>query len=431
MTVSQKDKRSEQDRPLAGVLAEFAGAQDLMAAAELAREQGYERLEAFSPFPIHGIDQALGVRPTRLPMLVLAAGVFGGVSALAFQWWTNAVDYTYIISGKPLFGLPANIPVTFECVILLAAFAAFFGMLALNGLPKLANPLFRSERFRAATTDGFFLLLPADCANFDPDAASTFMAGCHALHVETLREESESNVLPKGIVATGAVLAAFALVPPVMIASARATTSEKPRLHNFFDMDFQKKFKSQTTSSLFDDGRSMRPRVPGTVARGQLQDRTEYYTGIKTGNQTSASRSHTGEAAGDSRVETDWVTEFPLPISTALMERGRESFNIHCAVCHGRTGQGNGLASLRALQLEQGTWVPPTSIHADYVRQQPVGQLFHTITNGVRKMPAYGHQIPPEDRWAIVLYLRGLQRSQYASIDDVPEELRTSLREIN
>ncbi len=360
------------------------------------------------------------MRPTRLPWLVLAAGMMGGVSALAFQWWTNAIDYPYLISGKPLFSLPANIPVTFEVIILAAAFAAFFGMLALNGLPKLANPLFRSDRFRRATNDGFFLFVDARDEVFHSDNTAGLLFAAGAKHVERLPKVEESERLPRGFVMAGAVISALAIVPPLMIATARSTTSEKPRLHNFFDMDFQPKFKSQTTTTLFADGRAMRPRVPGTVPRGQLPTDSRFLLGIEPSEKTQANTLAPDGSAADVAQEPNWVTEIPLPVTDDLMRRGRERFNIHCSVCHGRAGQGNGLASLRALELQQGTWVPPTSMHAEYVREQPLGQLYNTITNGVRKMPAYGHQISPDDRWAIVLYLRALQRSQTAQLRMCP-----------
>jgi mono/diheme cytochrome c family protein len=427
-------------------LAEFENPDRLLAAAGHMRSAGYQRLDAFSPFPIHGMDRVLGVRPTRLPWLVLAAGLLGGMGALAFQWWTNAVDYPYRISGKPMFSLPANIPVTFEVTILAAACAAFVGMLVLNGLPRLANPIFRSERFRSATTDRFFLLLESGDPAFDATQAVNELQRVGVRSVEMLTADIESQSLPRVIPMTLAVLGALALIPPVMIASSRGTTSEKPRLHNFFDMDFQPKFKSQTPATLFADGRAMRPRVAGTVAWGTpLQDQA-LLRGIAKATQApeaaeqataaaatpSGSDAEAGPTSGEPSIGApNWVTEIPMPVTPELINRGRERFNIHCAVCHGRAGYGNGLASQRALELEQGTWVPPTSLHADHVREQPVGQLFHSITHGVRKMPAYGPQTSVEDRWAIVLYLRALQRSQNASVEDVPEELRPTLREMN
>jgi mono/diheme cytochrome c family protein len=105
------------------------------------------------------------------------------------------------------------------------------------------------------------------------------------------------------------------------------------------------------------------------------------------------------------------------------MKRGQQRYNIYCAPCHGLAGEGDGLVAKRAQELQQGTWAfPPTSLHSEAVRPQPVGQLFNTITNGVRKMPAYGAQISVQDRWAIVLYVRALQRTQNARPEDVPPE---------
>jgi hypothetical protein len=126
-----------------GLVAEFDSPDALLAAAARVRDAGYSKTDAYSPFPVHGIDEALGIRPTGLPWLVLLAGIGGGLAGLVGAWWTNAIDYPFLISGKPLFSLPANIPVVFELVILLAGTAAFIGMLALNRLPRLANPLFR------------------------------------------------------------------------------------------------------------------------------------------------------------------------------------------------------------------------------------------------------------------------------------------------
>ena len=426
-------KETTKAREPLGLLAQFDGPDSLTYAAEQLRLRGYKNVEAFSPFPIHGLDHVLGVRPSRLPWLVLIAGILGGVLAIVFQWWSNAVDYPYLISGKPKFSLPANIPVAFEVIILAAAVTAFFGMLRINDLPRLANPLLRNDRFRAATNDGFFLLVPPAAGEGEHQAAHRMLHELGGKHIEGLADIEEPTGLPKQVLMAAAILAALALIPPVVIASSRSTTSEKPRLHNFFDMDFQPKFKSQTVSDLFADGRAMRPRVRGTVGRGQLREDELFHLGIASADGPSATGpDKSSEQPQDAEIaEPNWATEFPLPVTSQLMDRGRERFNIHCAICHGKTGQGNGLASLRALELEQGTWVPPTSIHADHVKRQPVGQLFHSITNGVRKMPAYGHQISPEDRWAIVLYLRALQRSQDTSLEDVPPEIRPTLREMN
>ena len=115
------------------------------------RDAGVTRWDSYSPYPIHGMERAMGIRYTRLPWIVFGCGVTGAVVALLMQWWTNAVDYPFNISGKPIFSLPANIPVTFELIILFSAFAAFLGALVLNGLPRFNNPLFQAARSFAAS----------------------------------------------------------------------------------------------------------------------------------------------------------------------------------------------------------------------------------------------------------------------------------------
>src|SRR5437667_3776666 len=132
---------------LAGHFAEFDNVDAVMSAAEKVRDAGYRRWDVHSPFPIHGIDDAMNIRPTILPWLVLGGGLFGLGGGLLMQWYMMAYDYKYMISGKPYFSLPAFIPVIFECTILAAALTAVFGMLLLNKLPLLYNPLFKSGRF--------------------------------------------------------------------------------------------------------------------------------------------------------------------------------------------------------------------------------------------------------------------------------------------
>lgn len=445
-----------QSRPL-GVLAEFASPDALITAARMMREQGYTQLDAHTPYPMHELDEALAIRGSILPWLALAAGVAGGVIALALQWWTNAVDYAYIISGKPLFSWQANLPVTFEAVILSAALTVFFGTLALIGLPRLANPVFGSRLFARATSDRFLLWVGSEQERLDVDQVRVTLAEAGASDIETVERGFSPVTFPRMTYGLIALLLVAATIPPLLVARSRATTSRQPPLSSFSDMDYQPKYKSQTTSALFADRRAMRPPVPGTIARGHLQADQRFYRGLESetaqppftsvavqlppevGDEAGAGTDGTGEGtdvplppvASSTVDEPNWTNEFPLQISDELMQRGRQRYNIFCATCHGRAGDGNGPVSVRALALEQGTWVPPTSLHAPYVREQPVGKLFNTITNGVRKMPGYGHQIKPEDRWAIVLYVRALQRSRNASPEDLPADEVSNLRELN
>lgn len=214
--------------------------------------------------------------------------------------------------------------------------------------------------------------------------------------------------IPRWIVYTIAVLVALSFVPLVVAARYRVTKKERPRIHLIQDMDNQERFKTQQPNPLFADGRASRPLVEGTVARGQLQADDALYRG----------RNEDGS----------WVDEIPIRIEESMMERGRERFNIYCAPCHGYSGYGDGTVSKRADELQEGTWVPPSSFHDQVVLDRPDGHIYNSITNGIRNMAAYGSQIQVEDRWAIVAYIRALQRSQGTTLQDVPPEQRMSLR---
>jgi hypothetical protein len=152
---------------LYGYIVEFDNVDDLLAGAETVREAGYSKWDAHTPFVVHGLDAAMGIKPTILPKLVFVGGATGTAAGILLQWWTNAFDYPFMISGKPMFSLPANIPVAFETTILFAAITTLLGMLALNQLPQLFHPLFTSRRFRRATDDRFFICVEAEDPNFD------------------------------------------------------------------------------------------------------------------------------------------------------------------------------------------------------------------------------------------------------------------------
>lgn len=394
---------------VAGLLGEFAGQEALRAAASKVREAGWTRWDAHSPFPIHGMEQAIGLRPTPLPWLVLAAGVVGIVLATGMQLWTNGFDYPMIISGKPLLSLPSSVPIMFELGVLLAALMAFLGAIVLGGLPRYGHPTLASRSFRRVTSDGFFVFLAADDPRFDPAAAQALLEGAGARAVETLYEDDAGRKLPDGLSWTLAAAAVCALLPPAAIAWYRTAPKSSPRIHLIQDMDFQEKYPPQGASPLFADGRAMRPPVPGTIAEGALEADEHLYGG---------------------RVGGKWATTFPISPTPSMMDRGQARYAVYCVMCHGLVGEGGvtGITSARAIKRREPQWVLPLSLHVPSVREQPVGQLFHTITYGVRTMPAYGSQIPTEDRWAILLYVRALQRSQNARLEDVPGPLRDQLR---
>lgn len=210
------------------------------------------------------------------------------------------------------------------------------------------------------------------------------------------------------------IAAIFALVlslPFVMIARARVAKSDQTRIHLILDMDNQPRYKAQQPNPMFADGRAMRPPVAGTVARDEPVQMDALHTGLENG---------------------EFISGFPggVEVTEAFVRRGRDQFEIFCAACHGLAGTGNGMVAQRAEQLQEGTWTPPLSFHENTVIGRPNGHLYNTVANGIRNMPAYGDQIGVEDRWAVVAYVRALQRSQKASLDDVPAEQRGELERL-
>lgn len=171
-----------------GLVAEFPSAEGILAAAKRTREAGFTKFDVYSPIPLHGLDEAMGISMTKLPWFVLGGGVTGASVALLLQWWTNAINYPFIISAKPFFSLPANIPIIFELTVLFAAISAFVGMLVSNGLPQFYHPLFRLERFQRVTNDRFFLGIEASDPKFEFDGTRAFLESLGGSAVESVGE---------------------------------------------------------------------------------------------------------------------------------------------------------------------------------------------------------------------------------------------------
>lgn len=158
-----------------GVIAEFSDPQMLLDAANRAKEEGFTEMDAFSPFPIHGLAEAVGFGKNYLSPIVLTMGILGGIGGFFMCWYANVIAYPLNIGGKPFNSWPAWIPITFECAILLAAFGAVFGMLALNGLPMPYHPVFNVRRFDQASRDKFFLVIQARDPKFKLDEVRNFL----------------------------------------------------------------------------------------------------------------------------------------------------------------------------------------------------------------------------------------------------------------
>ena len=171
-----------------GLMAEFAQPTELVAAAHRARHEGYRCMDAYSPYPIEELHEALGSHHTRLPLIVLVGGLAGCIGGYLLQYWVSAIAYPVNIGGKPLHSWPAFIPVTFECTILVAALSCVLGMLALNGLPQPYHPVFNVPRFALASRNRFFLCIEARDPKFDLTKTRTFLESLEAREVSDVAD---------------------------------------------------------------------------------------------------------------------------------------------------------------------------------------------------------------------------------------------------
>lgn len=166
-----------------GLMAEFEDPTSLVEATHKAYEEGYRKMDAYSPFPIEELSEAVGFHHTHLPLIVLIGGIIGCVGGFLMQYYISVIDYPINVGGRPFYSWPSFIPVTFETTILVAALSAVFGMLALNGLPEPYHPVFNVQRFALATRNRFFLCIEATDPKFDPEMTRRFLERLHAREV--------------------------------------------------------------------------------------------------------------------------------------------------------------------------------------------------------------------------------------------------------
>ena len=172
--------------PLYGLMAEFESPDELMVAANRAREAGYKKMDAYTPFAIEGLDEALGFHPSRLPLIVLIGGLAGIALGYGLQYWISVIDYPLLVGGKPYHSWPAFIPVTYELMFLLASISAVVGMLALNGFPMPYHPVFNAPRFSMASQTSFFLAIEAADPHYNENTTRAFLESLNPREVVRL-----------------------------------------------------------------------------------------------------------------------------------------------------------------------------------------------------------------------------------------------------
>ncbi len=396
-----------------GLLAEFDTPGDLVRAVRQAREDGWRRMDCYTPYPVEEAAEAIGFHRNRVPLVTLVGALMGLAAMFSMETWVSVIAYPLNIAGRPLYSWPAFIVPAYEWTILWAGLSAAFGMLALNGLPQLYHPLFNAPNFRnGATTDKFFLCLEALDPKFDLVAiegipenhrarfdrgGGVLMQILHMTRNGVRMNEHGCPIHATSFRRMGGKALAFAGLSAIfLIAGCRQ------------DMQNQPKMIPQRGSDFYADHRGARPQVVNTVARGQLQEDSYFYTGVIQG-------------ANGYREEQNTL---PFPVTMEVLERGQERFNVYCTPCHSRVG--NGLGEI----VDRG-YKPAANLHDQVRRAQPLSHYFYVMTHGYGAMPDYREQLTPEDRWAVAAYIRALQLSQAASRSDVPSGVQVqSLKDL-
>ena len=378
-----------ESRKIVGAVAVYPSPDALAAGLETARQQGFTRLDVVSPYPLHGIDHLLGKGPSKLGYVALAAGLLGVSLAKLAQWWMSEIDYPLNIGGKPLFSWPAFVPVTFELMVLCASIATVIGMLAVfNRLPQYGSALLRSPLMRDLTCDKFGLVVDACDPAFQEEQIRQLLDGDAVLDVDLLHEVRPSRFFTEQIFSARFLLLLIA-VSFTSVTATRLVWKYGGAVPPFNFMKAQQKLSPQQPSLLFADGLGMRAPTIGAVAR----------------NLPPYAHADGPEQAGNSLVN-------PLPLTTAELAQGRTQYETFCRHCHGPRARGNGYLTA--------AFPKAPSLHSGKVRGWSDGRVYHVLTAGQNAMPAHHRQIPRDDRWRIIHYLRALQRSLNAPDRDLP-----------
>jgi len=373
------------------VLGLFDSSKELMDAIPVVKARVSGHLDAYTPYPIHGIEQALGLRRSPVGGMVFIMGLIGAISAMAFELWTEGVDYPVITAGKPLFSWEAFVPIMFEVTVLFACFTSGLGMLfLLNRLPFFRHPMLRSKSMPHVTRDKFALAVEAGPEGqvLDVERITAALREAGARAIEILDQPAALGpISPRFLLRTTVGIGVVCLVTGYLTYwSMKLFPVTIPMVH----MLDQPRLDPQRQYSYFKDDFGMRMPVAGTVARGHMP-----YT-IKTEDEAS-------------------VLANPLPRTESVLNQGRQGFATYCSACHGILG--NGVSTLTAAYGAK-----PANLVADNVREYPDGRIYHVIVMGKNAMPSYAAELTEDERWAVVHYVRVLQRAMNARDTDIPKE---------
>jgi mono/diheme cytochrome c family protein len=375
-------------KPTFSVLGIFDSAQLLMEAIPRLKGKVAGRLEAYTPHPIHGMDKALGFRKSPIGGMVFIMGVVGAISAIAFELWTSGVDYPLITAGKPLFSWEAFVPILFEVTVLFACFASGLGMLLLlNRLPHFRHPMLRSASMPLLTRDKYGLEVQSDGNGPDSENITAMLKEAGANTVEVIEALAPRSRASADFFAYVLAITVIACIVAGYLSywGMKFFPVTVPMVH----MLDQPRLDPQRSNSFFKDGFGMRMPVPETVMRGSLP-----YT-IRN-----------EEEAG--------ILANPLQPTEDVLKRGRGAFENHCAVCHGILGNG-------PMSLTAAYGAKPANLVSQKSNDLSDGKIHHVVIMGKNAMPSYAADLNNDERWAVVHYVRVLQRALNARDEDIPK----------
>lgn len=362
---------------------------EIMIAADKVSSSAYKDFDVHTPYPVHGLDDAMKLKPTKLGYFSFLFGLIGTISALTMIGWMSGIDYKSIVGGKPFFTIPPAIPITFELTVLFSGLVTVGVMMFLfNKLPWTNNPLMDTEYMKRVSSDKFGIVIKAADEKFNKEEVINYLKSLGSKDVIVidkfkLREgNTKAPIFEKKFIG-GLVMTA------VVVAIGTYVTLNWVLFQDPFNFMWeQQKVTPQQPSEFFSDGFSMRTPPEGTVMRGFIPYE---YKGLP-----------------DSMVK---FLSNPLPLTDMVLQKGKTRFDTYCSPCHGYYGDGD--SRLR------GQFPNPPTLHSEKVRNWVDGNIYHVITNGQNVMPSYASQITREDRWAIIHYIRALQRAKNATDEDL------------
>lgn len=372
------------EKKIYGITALFKSPDEIISAANKIAEAGYTKFDVNTPYPVHGMDDAMKLKPSRLGFITLVFGLTGAAVALLFMYWTMSVDYPMVIGGKPFFALPAFIPVTFEVTVLLATVMTVISMLAIFfGLPRNSHPLHDTNYMKKVSKDHYGIVIESGDPKFDELKMKEFLGTLNPVSIELVHYPVE-----EGLVIFQPKFLMFLLLTVIVVSGGTYFLLNKLMYMTPFDwMMEQDKLIPQKSSVLFEDGYGMRKPVEGSVARGFIP-----YPFMGEDNPKE-------------------VLMNPFIPTKENIELGKKKYLTYCSPCHGDFGDGD--SRLR------GQFPNPPTLHSSRGREFSDGMIYHIITNGQNIMPSYASQITRDERWAIVNYIRVLQRAKNSTDSDL------------